>query len=122
MAEVSWDPSSSDDYEWTTRAHSLLEAGQLRTKVVQHAGVKMREASGECPRCGHDVAFRLTLTSLVADRLNKRRMFSRHLASDAASNDSVAANVECRCSEPHAGRPDKGRGCGLVFPVGEPQS
>jgi hypothetical protein len=115
VTNVDWDRSCSAEYAWTERAYELRVSGELTVVLREYGGVRVCTATGSCPRCGHDVAFVLEQTALLPSG-SARRSATRRLANPPTSAEGPI-DIQCRCGQAHAGRPDAEWGCGLIFAV-----
>lgn len=107
----------SNAYKWTTIAFDLINADKIAVMLTGPAGNHVI-ASGPCPRCDHDLDYSFTDIIVVPQGLSG--MLST--ATDALSDDDameldpyVTVPVLCQCKKEHPGRPDKSRGCGIIF-------
>jgi hypothetical protein len=122
-----------NDYRWTATAYDLMVAGQL--VLTRRPPGRSVEATGRCPRCGHDVDYSFlptislprggpgTLGSGSGDPkgVETARPKDDARQGDASGHGGDAADqydtvpILCQCHEDHPGRPKDGRGCGIVF-------
>lgn len=118
-----------NDYRWTATAYDLMVGGKL--VVTRRAPGRRVVATGECPRCRHDVdyAFLPKITRPRGGPGTLGRGPGASTGGDAGHGDDAtgadhdgeaAAEYEtlpilCQCGEEHPGRPKDGRGCGIVF-------
>lgn len=126
-ADVDVDYEDNADYRWTEKAHELLEKHDLDGYFLETDGVRSAHVWGTCPRCGHSLDDRPTLTTVVTtlragpglwDRL--AGLLPGHSASPGPDL-SVEVDVVCGCGHSHAGAPDKTSGCGVSFRLEVPR-
>jgi hypothetical protein len=111
-------------YRWTESAFALLTSRRLDVRIATIHGIGAVTASGECPRCRHDVEFTQELDAPASagagGRVKSPRILETlgHAAREGAE-DQVgfsSVDVECRCRGTHPGRPNSlDRGCGIMF-------
>lgn len=113
-----------NDYQWTDKAYELLLEGKLVVTRSANGGEVI--ATGQCPRCGHDVDFSFLPTiSLPYGGRGTTRGGAGTLGGDsgrpagakAAEPEYVTVPILCQCGEEHQGRPSSDRGCGIMFNV-----
>lgn len=114
----------SNDYKWTEIAFDLMTDGKLAVALTGPEGSQVN-ASGSCPRCDHDVEYSFDETIVVpqgyggtlsADTTNPAPGANAPFDDgEIESVHYVTVSVLCQCSGEHPGRPDKSRGCGIVF-------
>ncbi|MEU4711185.1 hypothetical protein AB0G00_32650 [Nocardia salmonicida] len=98
-------------YQWTEKAYDLLLAETLIVDLTVRHGIEIATASGDCPRCGHDVQFTMERDAPVPGTIGGLGTEDTSMIADF-----VAVDVECRCKGIHSGRPEAiSRGCGIVF-------
>jgi hypothetical protein len=106
--------SGRNDYRWTERAYDLLTQGKLTVTVTGSGEDAAVVATGECPRCDHDVAYSHPEQIVVPDAAD-----AGALKTDAGQRNRrgvyAGVDVVCWCDNPHPDRPASlGRGCGIV--------
>lgn len=113
--EMPFTESDRNDYRWTDRAFDLLTEDKLTVSILGSGSSRTVRASGECPRCGHDVDFELP------DSVSVPSTGSGHLGAQSRgpgrpADEYVPVAVACWCNEAHPGRPEAVKhGCGIVF-------
>lgn len=102
----------AEDYRWTIEAFDLLQA-QVLTAAIEHRGTqRLVSASGQCPRCAHDVAFEHV--GKIQAPAAVRGLGPTHVDAEVWET----AEVRCSCHHPHPGRPETiTTGCGIAFHV-----
>lgn len=107
--------SGRNDYRWTERAYDLLTQGRLAVAITGVGEDTAVVATGECPRCTHDVAYSHA-ERIVAPEAAGAGPGSTAVEPRDRTGAYVGVDVVCWCDNPHPGRPTSlGRGCGVVF-------
>jgi len=103
--------------EWSQRAFDLLQRGQLHVKIFNTDGVISAHVWGPCPRCGHDLDYRPTLSAIVPELGGSRGLWTALTGRSTLKGSSVpeAVDVGCGCGRDHPGAPKTVRGCGVSF-------
>ncbi len=97
----------------------MLERGELRGEVISSSGIIRSRVWGPCPRCGHVIDDRQTLTAVA----NLPGTGWRHARAPAPAQslpdepDFLDVDVSCGCGAPHPGAPATTGGCGVSFRV-----
>ena len=113
-------------YDWTDKAFDLMTVGKL---TVAFGGMdnNLVFATGECPRCTHDVAYTHVETIVVPQgpvgTLGTKSLpgpGSREGRDDQTDELGdgpcyVTVPVLCQCAEDHPRGPKDARGCGIAF-------
>ncbi len=109
---MNWTGDDALSYEWTERAHDLIIAGRISATVRRHAGVRVSEVDGPCPRCDHAFAAEQVLDAVDEERTGV-------LGETAApATQYVELDMWCECRRSHPGRPDDApEGCGAGYRV-----
>lgn len=103
------------DYEWTEKAFELQTEGKLRASITDHSGVRIAEASGNCPRCVHDVDFSMEFDAPLPGKFGG---LGQSIIATPVPLEYATVDVVCRCSGDHPGRPEGVKlGCGILFSV-----
>ncbi|GGN99361.1 hypothetical protein [Nocardia rhizosphaerihabitans] len=98
-------------YQWTEKAYDLLLTDALTVALTVRHRIEIATASGDCPRCGHDVQFSMERDAPIPGTIG-----GLGTEDSSMTEDYVAVDVECRCKGGHPGRPDGiSKGCGIVF-------
>jgi hypothetical protein len=112
---MAYEKRAPNAYRWTERAYELLERGDLDVTIEVSHGVERVVATGPCPRCDHDVAYRQPLDAVGGEPL---AVLGADRLADAPIDPYVGLTVSCSCIEDHEGRPDTIKvGCGINFRV-----
>lgn len=116
--------SESNDYKWTVLAFDLINQGKLNVTLAGQAGIRVI-ASGNCPRCDHDVGYSCDETIVVPQGSSGTLSQDTTQSGPAISvllEDSVTDLVKyvtipvlCQCRVDHPGGPSKSLGCGISF-------
>jgi hypothetical protein len=122
--------SGEDGYDqtaalsWTQKAYQMLKSGDLHAKAFSADGVVSSHVWGACPRCGHDLDDRQTLTAAVTGLSRGGRQALKGLLKGRARNagrntitETIPVDVGCGCGRAHAGAPEAVIGCGVSFRV-----
>ncbi|MFT3888651.1 MAG: hypothetical protein QM713_10890 [Arachnia sp.] len=96
----------ANDKTWTVTANALMNEGLL---AVTYEG-KDLVATGQCPRCGHDVGYRRPARIILTDQLDPTVNVLR-----PGGPTWVQESVLCWCDDEHPGRGDNVQGCGAIF-------
>jgi hypothetical protein len=100
-------------FRWTEHAFALVQTGKLHAEIQQpHPGVRVSHVWGQCPRCGHHLDDKQTL-SAVTGLLGVRRPDST--THDTADVEPI--DVGCGCGTTHPGAPPDTTGCGVSFRI-----
>lgn len=109
------------DRAWARRAVDLYQRHELRMKTFNTDGVISAHVWGPCPRCGHALDARPTLSATVPglrDITVGGTRWDRLIRRDAGARKPPmpeSVDVSCGCGHAHPGAPDDVRGCGLSF-------
>ncbi len=117
-SELPYLSSEGSDKHWTDEAYKLLKAGSLHVEVSQPKNRKMKvQATGACPRCGHDVAYeffeRITGPAVRPGFGDRVDIGIPHIQQLPDPYQDVT--ILCWCHTSHPGAPADQRGCGVAF-------
>jgi hypothetical protein len=110
----------SSDFSWTEKASDMLQIGTLQGEVVSRQNIVTSRLWGNCPRCGHPLDDKQTLTA-VTNLMSKTPRLRRTRHSESLGEDADVpyfdVDVSCGCGETHDGTPAGRAGCGVSFRV-----
>lgn len=122
--ELPYLQSGNTDRKWAERALESAVAGRLHVnaKALKDSRLMIR-ATGECPRCSHDVNYEF-IETVVGPKAGGRAVpGGSYIESRQPDLGSfVDANVLCWCEQKHPGRPAGSLGCGVGFSIGVKES
>ncbi|MFI6999334.1 hypothetical protein [Nocardia sp. NPDC050175] len=110
-ADLPYEFARPTAYEWTEKAYDLMVTDNLTVTLIVRDAMRTAIASGECPRCTHDVGFVMELVAPIPADVSG-------LGDESGPIDPeyVPIDVQCRCTGEHPGRPsNESKGCGILF-------
>lgn len=115
--------AESNAYQWTREAFYLIDGGHLHVEVTASSSRDL-VATGQCPRCKHDVAYEQSQRIALPQGAGRRALAESSAGTQPAGTPVAYTTytVMCWCAELHPGRPADVRGCGAVFHVNLPAS
>lgn len=121
--ELPYLQSGNTDPKWAERALESAVAGllQVKAKALKDSRLMIR-ATGECPRCSHDVNYEFIETVVGPTAVRAVPGGSPVEPRQPDLDIFVDAQVLCWCEQKHPGRPAGSRGCGVGFSIGVKQS
>jgi len=124
--EIAYEPIA--DIGWTAKAEAMFASGALQARGFITDGVASAHVWGACPRCGHPLDVRDTLSAQLEVSSRGQGLWERVAAVVGvgaevpvpASADRVVVEVYCGCDRPHTGSADGITGCGVAFRLSVP--
>lgn len=104
-----WEHQRPRAQEWTDTALEKLRSGSLNVRVSDRRRMRSIVATGDCPRCGHDVAYSESLDAPVP----KMKLFRL----DGGASEKARVFIYCECDGEHPDQPVGSTGCGITFAV-----
>ena len=100
-------------------AFELYQRGELQVQAFDTDGVVSAQVWGPCPRCGHELNIRMTLSTPIAGLRSGRSVWAALTRRDVpgTSGKPGAVEVGCGCGYTHPGAPERVTGCGVSFRV-----